>query len=110
MLFREICFQRFSNVCITNKPNTLILIHNLNRFHCPFNTNEFDSLLHHTIPIRISIPQDKKIRLHDALSHDGKEIVPFYYARREKQKSQIRFDDKCRTAESLGLIHKFINE
>ena len=31
------------------------------------------------------IPQDKKIRLHDALSHDGKEIVPFYYARREKQ-------------------------
>ena len=75
-----------------------------------FNTNEFDSLLHHTIPIRISIPQDKKIRLHDALSHDGKEIVPFYYARREKQKSQIRFDDKCRTAESLGLIHKFINE
>ena len=66
--------------------------------------------MHHTIPIRISIPQDKKNKLQDALSHDGKEIIPFYYGRKEKEKPQVRFDDKCRTAESLGLIHKFIND
>ena len=36
-------------------------------------------------------------------------IVPFYYARKKKEKPQIRFDDKCRTAEKLGLIHKFVN-
>lgn len=75
-----------------------------------FDTEAFDSLMHHIIPIRISIPQDKKDKLQDALSHDGKEIVPFYYARKEKEKPKVRFDDKCRTAESLGLIHKFVND
>ena len=72
-------------------------------------TDEFDSLVHHTIPIKISIPQDKQKILQNILSHDGKEIIPFYYARRKKEKPQIRFDDKCRTAEKIGLIHKFIN-
>ena len=73
------------------------------------NTDEFDSLIHHTIPIKVSIPQNKQNILQDILSHDGKEIVPFYYARKEKEKPQIRFDDKCRTAEKIGLIHKFFN-
>lgn len=73
------------------------------------NTNEFDSLIHHTIPIKISIPQNKQNILQNTLSHDGKVIVPFYYARKKKEKPQIRFDDKCRTAEKLGLIHKYVN-
>lgn len=72
-------------------------------------TEEFDSLTHHTIPTKISIPQDKLKELQKILSHDGKEIVPFYYTRKKKEKPQIRFDDKCRTMEKLGLIHKFIN-
>ena len=72
-------------------------------------TIEFDSLMHHTIPIRISIPQSKRDKLQEILSHDGKEIIPFYYGRKEKEKPQVRFDDKCRTAERLGPIHKFIN-
>ncbi|MCI8956144.1 MAG: hypothetical protein HFG29_04025 [Eubacterium sp.] len=73
------------------------------------NTDEFNSLIHHTIPIKISIPQNKQNILQDTLSHDGKVIVPFYYARKEKEKPQIRFDDKCRTAEKLGLIHDFFD-
>lgn len=72
-------------------------------------TEEFDALTHHTIPIKISIPQDKLNILQNALSHDGKEIVPFYYAKKKKEEAKIRFDDKCRTAEKLGLIHKFIS-
>lgn len=72
-------------------------------------TDEFDSLIHHTIPIKVSIPQDKLKILQDTLSHDGKMIVPFYYTKKEKERPQIRFDDKCRTAEKLGLIHKFVN-
>ena len=72
-------------------------------------TDEFDSLIHHIIPRKISIPQDMQKLLQDTLSHDGKVIVPFYYARKKKEKPQIRFDDKCRTAEKLGLIHKFVN-
>lgn len=73
------------------------------------NTAEFDSLMHHVIPIKISIPENKQHILQNILSHDGKIIVPFYYARKKKEKPQVRFDDKCRTAESLGLIHKFFN-
>lgn len=73
-------------------------------------TAEFDDLIHHTIPLKISIPQEKQSELQNVLSHDGKVIVPFYYGRKKKEKAKIRFDDKCRTAESLGLIHKFIND
>lgn len=73
-------------------------------------TTEFDSLMHHVIPIKVSIPENKQDVLQDALSHDGKIIVPFYYDRKKKEKTQVRFDDKCRTAESLGLIHKFVND
>lgn len=72
-------------------------------------TVEFDSLMHHIIPIKISIPQSKQDILQNVLSHDGKVIVPFYYVRKRKEKPQVRFDEKCRTAERLGLIHKFIN-
>lgn len=72
-------------------------------------TDEFDSLTHHTIPIKVSIPQDKLKILQDTLSHDGKMIFPFYYTKKEKERPQIRFNDKCRTAEKLGLIHKFVN-
>lgn len=73
-------------------------------------TIEFDSLMHHIIPIKVSIPQNKNAKLQDILSHNGKEIVPFYYERKEKEKPQVRFDAKCRTAESLGLIHTFVNK
>lgn len=66
--------------------------------------------MHHVIPIKVSIPENKQDVLQDALSHDGKIIVPFYYDRKKKEKTQVRFDDKCRTAESLGLIHKFVND
>ena len=47
--------------------------------------------------------------LQDILSHNGEEIVPFFYARKRKEKPQVRFDDKCKTAERLGLIHKFVS-
>ncbi|MEE0419232.1 MAG: hypothetical protein UDG86_04190 [Lachnospiraceae bacterium] len=73
------------------------------------NTTEFDSLMHHVVPIKISIPENMQHILQEALSHDGKIIVPFYYDRKKKEKPQVRFDDKCRTAESLGLIHKILN-
>lgn len=73
-------------------------------------TQEYDDLVHHNIPIRISIPQEKLHSLQRELSHNGKTIVPFYYDRKRKDKPQIRFDDKCKTAERLGLIHKYMND
>ena len=52
-------------------------------------TDEFDCLIHHTIPTKISIPQDKQKILQDTLLHDGKVIVPFYYARKKKVKGAL---------------------
>lgn len=74
------------------------------------NSQEYDDLTHHTIPIPISIPQIKLNKLKNELSHDGKEIVPFYYARKRKEDTKIRFDEKCKAAEKLGLIHTFTAE
>lgn len=73
-------------------------------------TKEYDDLMHHVIPVKVSIPQDKQLLLQNELSHDGKTIVPFYYDRKKKAKPQVRFNDKCKTAEKLGLIHKFVDE
>lgn len=73
-------------------------------------TEEFEDLMHHVVPVRISIPEEKQSVLQRELSHDGKIIVPFHYAKKKKEKPQVRFDDKCRTAELLGLIHRFVND
>lgn len=73
-------------------------------------TEEFEDLMHHVVPVRISIPEEKQSVLQRELSHAGKIIVPFHYAKKKKEKPQVRFDDKCRTAERLGLIHRFVND
>ncbi len=54
-----------------------------------FDTDEFDSLMHHIVPIKISIPNDKMSILQNVLSHDGKEIIPFYYDRRKKENLKL---------------------
>ena len=61
------------------------------------NAKEYDDLMHHTIPVEIGIPAEKNWK---KLEHDGKEIVPFYYKRRKKDKSHVRFEDKCETAKN----------
>ena len=73
------------------------------------NTIEYDDLMHHTIPVKIDISTEKKEKLKKELEHDGKEIVPFYYKRKKKDKPQVRFEDKCEAAKKLGIIHGFTN-
>ncbi|WP_100065806.1 hypothetical protein [Miniphocaeibacter massiliensis] len=77
----------------------------LNEYY--YDTLEYENLTHHTIPIKISIPNEKQKILENELYHDGKKIVPFYYDKRKKEKTKIRFDDKCKTAEEIGLIYPF---
>ena len=36
--------------------------------------------------------------------------LPYHLQERQKDESQVRFDDKCKTAEKLGLIHSFFNK
>ena len=58
----------------------------------------------HIIPKKISIPAAKLQRIEKELEHDGKEIVPFFYSVCKKEITAIRFDDKCKVAEQIGLI------
>lgn len=38
------------------------------------------------------------------LLHNGEQIIPYHIQERKKEEAQIRFDDKCFTAEKLGLL------
>ncbi len=72
-------------------------------------TKEFHELKYHETLAKISIPPAKLKILENSLEHDGKVIVPMYMKERQKDDAQIRFEDKCRAAERLGLLQKFIN-
>jgi hypothetical protein len=53
---------------------------------------------------RISIPRPKQSKLQDALSHDGKTIIPTYQSVASVDETKVRFDDKANAARQLGLI------
>lgn len=75
-----------------------------------YETNEYTELIHHTIPVKISIPKGQQSKLEKILKHDGKDVVPVYYTKKKKEKSKIRFEDKCKTAKDIGLIHSFTDK
>ena len=68
-------------------------------------TKEFHDLQYHECPAKISIPADKLNKLNKELIHNGDTIIPYHIQERKKDETQVRFDDKCKTAEKLGLIH-----
>jgi len=64
---------------------------------------------YHQALAKISIPNSKLASLNKLLTHNGENIIPYHLQGRKKDDSQVRFDDKCKTAEKLGLISKFLN-
>lgn len=72
------------------------------------NTPEFHELQHHFVPAKIDIPRTKLAALKKELTHNGEEILTYRMQERKKEDTQISFDDKCKTAERLGLLHSFI--
>lgn len=68
------------------------------------NSPEYNDLIHHIVPVQVSIPNNKTETLEKLLSHNGEKIIPYTRKRKTKDKSQIRFDDKCDTAYKIGLI------
>lgn len=72
------------------------------------NTPEFHELQYHFVPAKIDIPRTKLAVLKKELTHNGEEILTYRMQERKKEDTQIRFDDKCKTAERLGLLHGFI--
>lgn len=73
-------------------------------------TSDFHDMQYHTAPARIDIPADKLAKLNKELTHNGDSIMAYHMQERKKDESQVRFDDKCKTAEKLGLIHSFLNK
>lgn len=72
-------------------------------------TTEFHDMQYHQAPAKISIPSSQLVALNKLLVHNGETIIPYHFQERKKDDSQIRFDEKCKTAEKLGLISKYLN-
>lgn len=72
-------------------------------------TEEFHKLQYHNAVARISIPLEKLNKLNKELEHNGHSIIPYHMQERKKEEAQIRFDDKCKTAEELKLLQRYVN-
>ena len=72
-------------------------------------TPEFQELQYYFIPTKIDIPKAKLAVLKKELTHNGEEIFIYHMQKRKKEDTQFRFDDKCKAAEKIGLIHSFVN-
>lgn len=73
-------------------------------------TREFHDMQYHQAPARISIPAVQEASLAALLAHNGEKLLIYHMQERKKDEPQVRFDDKCKTAEKLGLLNKFKND
>jgi hypothetical protein len=73
-------------------------------------TAEFHRLQYHTVPTKMSFCEKQMIEVKKVLSRQNEEIYIYHDQERKKDESQVRFDDKCRAAEALGLIKKIVSD
>lgn len=74
-----------------------------------FDSAEYQAMLYWNERVEICIPRNKLEKIKSLLEHDGKELIICYYAKKKKDKTKIRFDEKCIVASKLGLIYPFEN-
>ena len=74
------------------------------------NTLEFHEMQYHTVPTRMSFSEKQMDKVKKILAKQNEEILIYHYQERKKEETQVRFDDKCKAAEALGLIKKFVND
>lgn len=74
------------------------------------NTTEFHDIQYHTVPTRMSFSKEQIESVKKVLSKQNENLLIYHYQERKKDETQVRFDDKCKAAESLGLLHKFTND
>ena len=72
-------------------------------------TTVFHDLQYHLAPAKISIPPTQLAQLNHLLTHNGETIIPYHLQERKKDESQVRFDDKCKAAQKLGILTCFYN-
>ena len=61
-------------------------------------TEAYNDFINFKILKQYSIPTDKLNKLKSILEHDGKDIVPCYYAKSKREYSKIKFEEKCNLA------------
>lgn len=72
-------------------------------------TKEFHNMLYHIVPTRMSFCAKQMTEVKKILSLQNEQIYIYHNQERKKDELQVRFDDKCKTAESLGLLKKVRN-
>lgn len=50
------------------------------------------------------IPPKQQTELESLLSHDGKQIIPYFSTTQKRDITKIRFDEKCKLAFELGIL------
>lgn len=73
-------------------------------------TPEFHSLQYHTVPTKMGYGEKRIDDVKRVLSWKGGELYIFHDQERKKDETQVRFDEKCKAAEALGLLHTFTND
>ncbi len=85
------------------------VIHHILFENLPSNA-EVQSLTEFKMKKVIAIPLEKMAMLHDALEHDGKQIIPTYEGIGKTETTKVRFDKKAECAYKLGLIEDWLKD
>ena len=73
-------------------------------------TQEFHRMQYHTVPTRMSFSEKQMMEVKKVLSHQQEALYIYHQQERKKDESQVRFDDKCKAAQALGLLKPFTND
>ena len=73
-------------------------------------TIEFHEMQYHTVPTRLSFCEKQMTEVKKIISRQNERIYIYHDQERKKDESQVRFDDKCKAAEALGLLSKIITD
>ena len=73
-------------------------------------TEEFHRMQYHTVPTKMSFSEKQMTEVKKVLSYQKEELYIYHQQERKKDESQVRFDDKCKTAQALGLLKQFTND
>lgn len=63
-----------------------------------------EDLFYITMPVQISIPEHKRVKILNALEHNGSQILTYEIKKKKTEESKIRFDAKADVMNQLGLI------
>ncbi|MBQ7504947.1 MAG: hypothetical protein IJT79_06505 [Ruminococcus sp.] len=73
-------------------------------------TQEFHKIQFHTVPTRMSFCEQQMTSVKTILSQQNEQIYIYHNQERKKDETQVRFDEKCKAAETLGLIKKIVTD